>query len=370
MNKPQNIYILYTGGTIGMIGRPLTPMSPDKFKTLLSSMPGFTDQTITLQTSENVEITINYTLEAFETPIDSSNMTPQDWVAITELILDNYWKYDGFVVLHGTDTLSWTASALSYMLEGLTKPVIVTGSQIPLAQTRNDGLRNLTTSIMLAATSNVPEVCLFFNTDLMRGNRAVKVNTCQFNGFISPKHPPLAVSGIETHVNQEFVIPFPPESISLNIPENLKKIQIRLKNMKPLINQFSVIAMILFPGIEASMIKAMINSTKPHLKGLVLLAFGEGNAPSTTAFLETMTQADHTGITIVNVTQCLKGSVNINAYDSASGLRKAGVISGYDLTPEAALSKLFYLIAQGLTQNDVKKHIQTPIAGDLNLPNK
>ena len=368
MGNPLNIYILYTGGTIGMKGRPLKPMSTDEFKILLASMPEFTGHIVTLQTPDKNDFTVNYTLDAFDTPIDSSSMEPQDWVAIAERILDNYPNYDGFVVLHGTDTMAWTASALSYLLQGLTKPVIVTGSQIPLAHTRTDGVRNLTKSIMLAATSNIPEACLFFNTELMRGNRAVKINASEFEGFTSPKCPPLAVAGIETEIKKELIMPFPPESISLDDPGNRKNLQTRLKKIKSKMAEFSAVAIVLFPGIQSLMVKAIIESTTPPVKGMVLQAFGEGNAPSITAFLEVLAYADNAGVTIIDVTQCLKGSVDINTYDSASGLKNAGVISGYDLTPEAALTKLIYLISLGVTQNEVKKQIQTPISGDLILP--
>ncbi|MCP5047902.1 MAG: asparaginase [bacterium] len=368
MSKSPSVYVLYTGGTIGMWRHPLIPMSAKEFKEHLSKEPGFTTKSVTVQTPEDKNYDIDYTLESFQTPIDSSSMTPGDWVRIAERILDKYDRHQGFVVLHGTDTMAWTASALSYLLDGLTKPVIVTGSQIPLAQTRNDGLRNLVTSIILAATSEIPESCLFFNVDLMRGNRTVKVNASEFKGFASPKFPPLATVGIETTVNRHLVLAPPPASISLDEPQNRENLKIQLQMLKREMTKFSVVPMLLFPGIQASMVEAIFTSTTPPVKGMVLEAFGEGDAPSTTAFLEVLKKYIEAGVTIVDDTQCLMGTVNIGAYMSADGLRKAGVISGYDMTPEATLTKLIYMIARGLSPAEVKTLMQTKLHGDLTPP--
>lgn len=349
-----------------MAGHPLKPLSTAKIKKLLNTFPGYTQNQITLQDINDNDFNIDYVIEAFKVPIDSSSMTPQDWVTIAQKVLENYAEHDGFVVLHGTDTMAWTSSALSYLMSGLTKPLIVTGSQIPFAQTRNDGLRNLTTAVLLAATTKIPEACLFFNVNLMRGNRAVKVNSSEFKGFESPKFQPLAVAGIDITVNKSIVMPQPPKSISLSLSKNRKALGKKLAAQKEAMSTFSVASMILFPGIRASMVEGIFEHTTPDIKGMVLGAFGEGDAPSTKAFLDSLAHANkHGGVTIVDGTQCLRGSVNINAYESAAGLKKAGVISGYDLTPEAILTKLIYLISSGKTQAEVKKEMQLPLHGDL-----
>jgi L-asparaginase len=353
-----------------MDGHPLKPMSSTQFRALLSTLPGFSKKTITFQNSDAENFVIDYVLDAFEIPIDSSSMVPQDWVEIASRVLANYQDFDGFVVLHGTDTMAWTSSALSYLLEGLSKPVVVTGSQIPIVQTRNDGLRNLVTSVLLAATSKIPESCLFFNMQLMRGNRAVKINSSEFKGFGSPKFPPLAIAGIEISINEKLVEPFPEASSSLEKRKNRNVLAAKLKNIESSLQSFSVVSTVLFPGIQASMVEAIFTATTPPVKGMVLEAFGEGDAPAVKAFLETLAAANSAGVTIVDDTQCLMGSANIGAYESATGLLKAGVISGYDLTPEATLTKLIYLIAQGLSQAEVKKRMQIPLHGDLSLPSE
>ncbi|MGR9073668.1 MAG: asparaginase domain-containing protein [Gammaproteobacteria bacterium] len=364
----HSVYVLYTGGTIGMAGTPLRPMAAADFTALLATQPGFTGKTATLPSPAGGETVVEYVLDALETPLDSSCMVPQNWVTIAERILDQYPYFDGFVVLHGTDTMAWTAAALSYLLEGLSKPVVITGSQIPLGHEGSDGPGNLTASLSLAAVSNIPEVCLFFDTELMRGNRAVKIDACGAQGFSSPNLPALATFDRDGGIRRESGLPPPPEAVSLAAAENRRLLKAKLGHMKSSMGEFSAVVLNLFPGIPAAMVDAIFQIPRPPVKGMVLQAFGAGNAPSTASFLEALSRAGRAGVCIVDVSQCRKGRVDLDAYESAAGLKKAGVISGFDLTAEAALCKLIYLIAQGIKPEEVKLRMQTPIRGDLTLP--
>ncbi len=367
--KNPRVYVLYTGGTIGMQDRPLQPMTADEFHHVLLQFPSFRSHSLTIQSLNSESFEIEFELEqAVHPPIDSSSMVPHQWIEIASLILRNYEAYDGFVVLHGTDTMAWTSSALSYLLQGLSKPVILTGSQIPIVETRSDAFRNLITAMYLAAKSKIPEVGLFFNVHLMRGNRAVKVSTNAFNGFESPNFPPLAVAGIDVEVDRELVLPPPLDSDSLEHLENRQALIQKLQNIEKRLAEFSVVALQLFPGISASMTEAFMEFRQPPVKGVILEAFGAGNAPSGPEFLQKLTEANARGVTIMDNTQCLMGTVNIDAYHSASGLKAAGVVSAYDLTPEATMTKLIYWIGQGLEQAEVKQRMQIPLHGDLTPP--
>lgn len=360
------IYVLYTGGTIGMDGQPLAPMPPARFEALLATMPGFDPPWLELQTFDDPDLRVRYELDAFEEPLDSSAMMPHDWVRVARRILLNYERYDGFVVVHGTDTMGWTSSALAFLLEGLAKPVIVTGSQIPLVHPRNDGLRNLVTAIQLAATTSVPEVCLFFDLTLLRGCRATKVSTSVFDGFRSPNHPPLATAGIAVEINEALVRLPPPGEVSLSRPDNRERLAERLDAIEAALPQFSVLSLALYPGIQSSnAVEVVLSHTEPPVRGVVLQAFGEGNAPSTPSFLRALQSAHDRGVVIVDGTQVMQGSVNVDAYRSASGLEDAGAISGYDLTPEAAQAKLIYLLGLGLPQREVEALMQTNLRGEL-----
>jgi L-asparaginase len=363
---PPRIYVLYTGGTIGMDGRPLAPMPATRLEALLGTMPGFDPPWLTLHPLGHRDLRLRYTLDAFEQPIDSSSMTPQDWVMIARRVLDNYADYDGFVVLHGTDTMAWTASALAFLLEGLAKPVVVTGSQVPLAQTRTDALRNLVTAMQLAATSGVPEVGLFFDAALYRGCRAAKVSTSAFGGFASPNHPALADAGITIEIAESLVRLPPPAETSLERPDNRARLATRLDAIEAALPRFSVLSLVLWPGIQASnAVEVVRGATEPPVRGVVLQAFGEGNAPSTPSFLHALRRAHERGVVIVDGTQVMQGSVNVDAYQSASGLEQAGAISGYDMTPEAAQAKLIYLLALGLSQREVEALMQRNLRGEL-----
>jgi L-asparaginase len=356
------VYVLYTGGTIGSNGSPLAPMPGPDFTKLVLSMPGLTDFHVTGYDD------LHYVIDSLDTPLDSSNMTPSDWIIIAQRILSNYAHYDGFVILHGTDTLSWTAAALSFILTGLDKPIILTGSQLPLTRSLNDALLNIVASIVLAGTTNIPEVCLFFNSMLLRGNRAVKTDASAFAGFSSPNFPPLALIGSHPIINTSLLLPPPAPAASLSNSDYLAMLQNTLHAMATAILTFSAVGVTLFPGIQCTtMLEAILHGTLPPIRGIVLGTFGAGNAPLSHAFLDLISAANARGITIVDSTQVIKGSVNLTAYQTGSGLLRAGAISGHDLTPEAVLTKLIYLIVLGLDQEQVKTQMQTNLRGEMTI---
>jgi L-asparaginase len=356
------VYVLYTGGTIGSTGSPLAPMPGSDFIKLVLSMPGLADFQIAGYDG------LHYVIDYLDTPLDSSNMTPSDWIIIAQRILSNYADYDGFVVLHGTDTMSWTAAALSFFLEGLTKPVILTGSQLPLSHALNDALLNLVGAIVLAGTTSIPEVCLFCNAELMRGNRTIKADTSALSAFVSPNFPPLATIGNHPIVNTGLILPSPSLTTSLANPDHVVRLQHTLQTMATTIHDFSVVSVTLFPGIQCTtMLATLLEGTQPPIRGIVLGTFGAGNAPLSPAFLDMIADANTRGITIVDSTQVMKGAVNLTAYQTGSGLLKAGAISGHDLTPEAVLTKLIYLITCGLDQHEVKVQMQTELRGEMTI---
>jgi len=292
---------------------------------------------------------------AFEHPIDSSDMGIDDWKKIVQMIEAHYEKYDGFVILHGTDTMAYSASILSFMLENLSKPVILTGSQLPIGKMRTDGRENLITALEIAVDKDsegnafVPEVCIFFQNLLMRGNRTTKVNTDNFNAFNSFNYPILAEAG--THIKYEH-----------------HRIHHPAKNATPQFHCYlnpNVTILKLFPGISDHCVKAIF--TNPYLKGVVLETFGAGNSPSHPSFLAIIEEAVKKGIVIVNVTQCASGVVEPDRYQGGTALKNRGVLSGYDITTEAAVTKLMFLFGYGLTSEEVKERMQASIAGEITL---
>ncbi len=334
----KHIYIAYTGGTIGMqkSENGFVPVAGYMEKQL-ASMPEFHRPEMPL-----------YTIHEYDPLIDSSDMTPKDWQQIANDIRDNYDKYDGFVILHGTDTMAYTASALSFMLENLGKPVIVTGSQIPIAQLRSDGQANLLNALHIAANYPINEVTLFFNNQLMRGNRSTKSHADGFNAFTSPNLPPLLEAGININLGNGVEINKRPQG------------EFHVSDITP--QPVGVITM--YPGISHEVIR---NTLLQPVNAMILLTFGVGNAPQNAALLAQLKDASERGVIVVNLTQCLAGKVNMGGYATGCALADAGVISGFDMTPEAALAKLHYLLSKGLSYEEVKQQMQVVLRGEMSL---
>ena len=347
MNTQQenaSILLIYTGGTIGMIENSETGVLESfNFQHLKEHMP------------ELKKLGYGVSTIQFDPPMDSSEMGPESWTKIVKIIADNYNTYDGFVVLHGTDTMSFTASALSFMLENLSKPVILTGSQLPIGMLRTDGKENLITAIEIAAAKEngqpiVPEVCIFFENDLMRGNRTSKINADHFNAFRSYNYPVLADAGIYIRYDDRQIY----HSVSR-------------KPLKPhyLLDR-NVAILKLFPGISPLVIESILNI--PGIKGIVMETFGSGNAPSQEWFLNMLKDAVDRGIVIVNITQCSAGSVEMHRYETGHKLLEAGVISGFDSTTESAVAKLMFLFGHGLSPEEVKEHMNCSLIGEISIP--
>src|SRR5687767_663963 len=335
----KRVYIVYTGGTIGM-ERTRSGYRPrsGSLQAQMADMPELKHASMP-----------SYTIHEYDPLLDSSNMTPREWIEIARDIEANYDRYDGFVVLHGTDTMAYTASALPFLISGLRKPVIITGSQIPLCEIRNDARENLITSLMLAASYDIPEVCLYFGGKLLRGCRATKVSADGFAAFDSPNFPPLGNAGIDIEVNWDLV----------------RKPRERRLHVQELTNPV-VSALRLFPGISPELVR---NVLRPPLQGLVLEAYGVGNGPDQDgAFIAALADATQRGVVIVDCTQCLEGTVDLSEYAAGSALARAGVISGFDMTAEAALAKLYYLFSRGFAPDRVKQEMQLDLRGEISVP--
>ena len=347
----KRIYVAYTGGTIGM---KKSDQGYVPFKGHL------TDSINALPEFHRDEMP-TFTINEYQPLIDSANMTPSDWQRIADDIKKHYDDYDGFVVLHGTDTMAYTSSALSFMFENLNKPIIVTGSQIPLSQLRSDGQVNVLNSLYIAANYPINEVGLFFNNKLYRGNRSIKAYADGFNAFDSPNMSPLLEAGISIKVIAGQIADTDTDADDRERVERAdSKPAVIVRDIIP--QPIGVVH--LYPGISSDVVE---NAIRQPVKALIIRSYGVGNAPQDPALLACLAKAKEQEIVVINCSQCIRGTVNMSGYATGNALSQAGVISGHDMTLEATLTKLHYLLSQNLSYNEICRLMQVNLRGELTL---
>ncbi|MDB5025451.1 MAG: asparaginase [Mucilaginibacter sp.] len=337
----SQILIIYTGGTIGMMSDPKTKvLRPINFEQIMENVP------------ELEKLNCKIMVHSFEQIIDSSNMNPEIWSELAHLIKDNYDHVDGFVILHGSDTMAFTASALSFMLENLAKPVIFTGSQLPISAIRTDAKENLMTSIEIAKAkkherSRVPEVCIYFDYKLFRGNRAFKYNSSKFEAFRSPNYPILAESGVH---------------LKFSINDIRQPIDAPFTVHRDLVSDVAVLK--LYPGISPKVVETILNA---DVRGIVMETFGAGNTTTDKWFTDLLKNAINSGKVILDISQCKVGTVELGRYETSKELKDMGVANGYDMTYEAAITKMMYLLGQYREPLMIKELLETDLRGELTV---